>query len=90
MVHTNVKYNSFPRLDQNTKVAYTVYRYFIKLIIITIMIIILIIITSIYIAHISKRTLMALYNKYKKLIKINFKMSTITVDIKINMLFDSF
>ena len=28
MVHTNVKFNSFPRLDQNTKVAYTVYSYF--------------------------------------------------------------
>ena len=35
------------------------------------------IITSIYIAHISKRTLMVLYNKYKKLIKISLKMNTV-------------
>ena len=38
------------------------------------------IITSIYIALVYKKTLMALYNKYKKLIKINLKTNTITVD----------
>ena len=31
-------------------------------------------------AHISKRTVVALNNKYKKLIKINLKMNKITVD----------
>ena len=41
---------------------------------------VMLITTSIYIAHISKRTLMVLYNKYKKLIKISLKMNTITVD----------
>ena len=39
-----------------------------------------IIITSICMAHISKRTVVALNNKYKKLIKINLKMNKITVD----------